>query len=418
MFSPFNRPIAAVQIASWMLAAVLTHRVGFAAVLNVCIDEANPTAEMDLRVARAAAKTQGYSVKAVPFVGYGKGGDGLPPARFAKMAQSDCQLIMGFPVDVSNPNLPPNVEATSAYASTGFVLVRRAGSATMSLGELPKGSAVGIAQLDTYAGLLFGTHPNIVMHVYPKDSLMLADLDAKRIAAGVAWQPSIEVNAQRHPEHPSRRVAVLSGDHMLWNLVALYVAESQEAANLFDRGLYELQSKRQLQQLIGPYNRAAAAGAARSGARWSEPRLEHAVASDTNPAQLFPVADQDGKARSKHKKVPALYTEDQAAKGALAYYQNCAMCHGPLLDGQSGGYSGPALKGAEFADPSYDFHLSDIFNFVAKLMPAATPGSLTHEQDVQIMAFILQQNGYPSGSNELVYESAEKSMVPIRYYGK
>jgi hypothetical protein len=51
-------------------------------------------------------------------------------------------------------------------------------------------------------------------------------------------------------------------------------------------------------------------------------------------------------------------------------------------------------------------------------MPAATPGSLTHEQDVQIMAFILQQNGYPSGSNELVYESAEKSMVPIRYYGK
>jgi polar amino acid transport system substrate-binding protein len=93
--------------------------------------------------------------------------------------------------------------------------------------------------------------------------------------------------------------------------------------------------------------------------------------------------------------VPALYTADQATKGALAYYQNCAMCHGPLLDGQSGGYSGPALKGAEFADPSYDFHLSDIFNFVAKLMPAATPGSLTHEQDVQIMAFILQQNGYP-----------------------
>ncbi len=415
MSSPFNRPIAAVRISSWILLAVLTHRVGFAAVLNVCIDEANPTAEMDLRVARAAAKTQDYSVNAVPFVGYGKGGDGLPPGRFAKMAHSDCQLIMGFPVDVSNPNLPPNVEATSAYASTGFVLVRRAGSATMSLNELPKGSAVGIAQLDTYAGLLFGTHPNIVMHVYPKDALMLADLDAKRIAAGVAWQPSIEFNMQRHP---SRRVAVLSGDHMLWNLVALYVAESQEAANLFDRGLYELQSTRQLQQLIGPYNRAAAPGAPRSGARWSEPRLEHAVAWDTNPAQLFPVADQPGKARSKHKKVPALYTEDQAARGALAYYQNCAMCHGPLLDGQSGGYSGPALKGAEFADPSYDFHLSDIFNFVAKLMPAATPGSLTHEQDVQIMAFILQQNGYPSGSNELVYESAEKSMVPIRYYGK
>jgi polar amino acid transport system substrate-binding protein len=37
---------------------------------------------------------------------------------------------------------------------------------------------------------------------------------------------------------------------------------------------------------------------------------------------------------------------------------------------------------------------------------------------VQIMAFILQQNGYPPGSNELVYEDAEKSKVPLRYYGK
>ena len=80
-----------------ILGAVLTHRAGAAAVLNVCVDQANPTSAMDLRVARAAAKTQGYAVKLVPFVGYGKGGDGLPPGRFAKMAQSECQLIMGFP---------------------------------------------------------------------------------------------------------------------------------------------------------------------------------------------------------------------------------------------------------------------------------------------------------------------------------
>ena len=94
------------------------------------------------------------------------------------------------------------------------------------------------------------------------------------------------------------------------------------------------------------------------------------------------------------------------------------MCHGPLLEGQSGGYPGPALKGADFADPSYDFHVSEIFNFVAKLMPPGTPGSLTHEQDVLIMAYILQQNGYPPGSQELTYEGAEKSRVPMRYYGK
>jgi mono/diheme cytochrome c family protein len=130
--------------------------------------------------------------------------------------------------------------------------------------------------------------------------------------------------------------------------------------------------------------------------------LQNAVASDANAGRLITVADTGGSTKSKRRKAPALYTEDQATSGALAYYQNCAMCHGP------------ALKGPEFADPSYHFHVSDIFNFAAKLMPAATPGSLTHNQDVLIMA----QNGYPAGSKELVYEDAEKSTVPPKYYGK
>jgi cytochrome c len=140
--------------------------------------------------------------------------------------------------------------------------------------------------------------------------------------------------------------------------------------------------------------------------------------ADTTAPEQAAAADGKSKSATKLRKIPALYSEEQATKGAFAYYQNCAMCHGPLLNGQMGGYSGPALKGSDFADPSYDFHVSDIFNFVAKLMPAATPGSLTHEQDVDIMAFILKQNGYPAGAKELIYEEAEKSNVPIRYYGK
>jgi mono/diheme cytochrome c family protein len=420
MSSLYNRParnvrIAGVIIGAVLAGAVLANRAGASAALKVCVDQANPTAAMDARIARAAAKTQGYGVTLVPFVGYGKGGDGFPLSRFAKMAQSECQLIMGFPVDVSNPNLPPNVNATSAYASTGFMLVRRAASRKISLGELPRGSEVGIAQLDTYAGLLFGEHPNIVMHVYPNDSLMLADLKAKHIAAALAWQPSIESYEKGQPSRRSLNIRILPGKHMLWNLVALYLPQSQDAANLFDRGLNDLQSKGELERLIKPYQTA---GSVLTSSRLPAAHLQNAVAWNANPGRLIKVADTEGSAKSKRRKAPVLYTEDQATRGALAYYQNCAMCHGPALDGQSGGYSGPALKGPEFADPSYHFHVSDIFNFVAKLMPAATPGSLTHDQDVLIMAFILQQNGYPAGSKELVYEDAERSTVPLKYYGK
>jgi polar amino acid transport system substrate-binding protein len=408
------------QLAACVLGAVLMHRTEAAPVLKVCVDQANPTSAMDVRVARAVAKTQGYAVQLVPFVGYGKGGDGLPPSRFAKMAQSECQLVMGFPVDASDPKLPPNVEATSAYASTGFVLVRLGRSNTGSLSELPTGSEVGIAHLDTYAGLLYSTHPNIVMHVYPKDSLMLADLEAKHITAALGWQPSIELYARRHPTHASLSVRILPGKHMLWNLVALYVPQSRSAAELFDRGLDALQSTGQLERLIKPYQHATAVtqAAEHTSARWPAAGLQYAITWNANAGRVLKVADTKEPAKHKHNKVPALYTTEQATKGAIAYYQNCAMCHGPLLDGQAGGYSGPALKGADFADPSYRFHLSDIFNFVAKLMPADTPGSLSHDEDVQIMAFLLQQNGYPPGTRELTYEEAEKSSVPLRYYGK
>jgi len=424
MSSPCRTLRRNVQLAAWFLGAVLAHRAPAAGLLNVCIDEANPTMAVDVRLVRAVAETQGYAVTLVPFEGYGKGGDGFPVERFAAMAATECQLIMGFPVDVSYPHLPPHVEATAAYASTGFVLVRRSSSRTVSLAELPSGSEVGIAQLDTYAGLLYSTHPNIVMHVYPEDADMLADLQAQRIVAGLAWQPSIERYERMHPRHRAFNVLLLPGEHMLWNLVALYAPESQAAADLFGRGLGQLQRDGRLALLIKPFQPAAAAEAVRSSSRVTGLHLrpavylKAAVASDA-AVQLIMVADatQEPVKKTRHGP-PALYTKDQAEKGAVAYYQNCAMCHGPALDGQLGGHSGPALKGPEFADPSYDFHVNEIFNFVAKLMPSATPGSLPPDQYVAIMAFILQQNGYPEGSRELTYDEAMKSRVPIRYYGK
>ena len=90
------------------------------------------------------------------------------------------------------------------------------------------------------------------------------------------------------------------------------------------------------------------------------------------------------------------------------------MCHGPNLEGRAG----PALKGANFASDSSDFHVRDIFNILTHNMPATEPGSLAHADYVEIMAFLLQQNGYPSGGKALTYEEAETSKVPLVYRGQ
>ena len=414
-----------LQLTVCVIGVLLLQRADATEPVSVCIDSASRTASLDERVARAALRTQGVELHVVQFVGIGRGGDGFPVAKFARMARSDCQLIMGFPVDTSNPNLPPEVKASRPYARTGFVLVRRRSEPAVALGALPKGSEVGIARLDTYAGLLYTEHPNLVMHVYPDDAQLLADLRANRIVAALGWQPSIEFFAAQHFERSVLHERLLSEPHMRWDLVALYASASSEAAALFERGLARLRASGALQRLISPFaspelpagaavrqmpttprrlsaltrtRDAAAGGAIRAARRWEPERC--------------------GASAHHHVPPPALYTEEQAKQGFVAYEQNCGMCHGPLLTGQKDGYPGPALKGAAFADPSYNFHVSEIFNFIAKLMPPGTPGSLTHDEDVVIMAYILQQNGYPAGKHALTYEEAEKSKIPIRYYGK
>ena len=394
-----------LQLTVCVIGALLQQRADATEPVSVCIDSASRTASLDERVARAALRTQGVELHVVQFVGIGRGGDGFPVTKFARMASSDCRLIMGFPVDTSNPNLPPEVKASRAYARTGFVLVRRRSEPAVALGALPKGSEVGIAQLDTYAGLLYTEHPNLVMHVYPDDAQMLADLRANRIVAALGWQPSIEFLAAQHFERSVLQERLLSEPHMRWDLVALYAGASSEAAALFERGLARLRASGALQRLISPF---------------ASPELPAGAAVQQMPtaSHRWERGGPCGASAHHHAPPPALYTEEQATQGFVAYEQNCGMCHGPLLTGQKDGYPGPALKGAAFADPSYNFHVSEIFNFIAKLMPPGTPGSLTRDEDVVIMAYILQQNGYPAGKHALTYEQAEKSKIPIRYYGK
>ena len=112
-------------------------------------------------------------------------------------------------------------------------------------------------------------------------------------------------------------------------------------------------------------------------------------------------------------KPPALYTAAQATEGAAKYDDDCSQCHGPHLEGRSG----PALKGPNFASVKAAYKVSDIFNFALQNMPATQPGSLPQPEYVVIMAFLLQQNGYPAGTKQLTYSIASTSKVPLLYQG-
>lgn len=51
-------------------------------------------------------------------------------------------------------------------------------------------------------------------------------------------------------------------------------------------------------------------------------------------------------------------------------------------------------------------------------MPATQPGSLPKDDYVEIMAFLLQENGYPAGSTALTFDQAKQSKVDFIYRGQ
>ena len=93
---------------------------------------------------------------------------------------------------------------------------------------------------------------------------------------------------------------------------------------------------------------------------------------------------------------PALFTAQQALAGAEVYAQSCASCHGAALD--SG--TAPALKGAAFAERAraQGMTAQSLYDVVAFTMPQVDPAGLKPEQYTAVVAFLLQQNGYPAGA--------------------
>jgi mono/diheme cytochrome c family protein len=88
------------------------------------------------------------------------------------------------------------------------------------------------------------------------------------------------------------------------------------------------------------------------------------------------------------------YTPEQAANGARSYQKTCARCHGAKLQGGSG----PALAGRQFWQVYAGRKVSTLWSSVHTQMPMSAPGSVSATNSTNIMAFLLQKNGVPSGT--------------------
>lgn len=94
-----------------------------------------------------------------------------------------------------------------------------------------------------------------------------------------------------------------------------------------------------------------------------------------------------------------VYAGAQAARGQTAYTNACSGCHQPALTGYGG-----LLVGDKFMEHWREDNVESFYHVMKTTMPRGGPASLSDKAYLDIMAFILQANGFPAGKAELTLD--------------
>ncbi len=105
-----------------------------------------------------------------------------------------------------------------------------------------------------------------------------------------------------------------------------------------------------------------------------------------------------------------VYSSAQVTRGESVYAEECARCHSQNL---SGGESSPALTGESFIQTYQGLTLNDLFDRIRVSMPQESPGRLSRQQYVDVLAFILAKNGFATGPKELAHDASELRAIRI-----
>jgi cytochrome c len=117
--------------------------------------------------------------------------------------------------------------------------------------------------------------------------------------------------------------------------------------------------------------------------------------------------------RSEESNTGAIvYSEEQAHKGHDLYDVHCASCHGATLEGQGSLPLSGATFRAGWADDRHS--VDDLFYIIRTLMPYGQPATLSKQEYIDIMAYILMVNGYPAGTQPLPLDPRILKQITIK----
>jgi mono/diheme cytochrome c family protein len=108
----------------------------------------------------------------------------------------------------------------------------------------------------------------------------------------------------------------------------------------------------------------------------------------------------NGQTKAAPSVLKGAYTEEQAIRGQALYYAQCLSCHGEDMAGldQAPPLAGPVFSGV--------WEGESLWALVQRIdmMPPTQPGTLSRDDAVAILAYMLWYNGLPIGDAPLSTE--------------
>lgn len=108
------------------------------------------------------------------------------------------------------------------------------------------------------------------------------------------------------------------------------------------------------------------------------------------PLVLLALLAPGSTAFAQADRAPAHFTGAQAQRGDQVFRRSCADCH-----------SSTEFKGAFFMNRWTSGTVFQLFDFLRSQMPIDNPGSLSAEEYVAVIAYLLQLNELRAGDREL-----------------
>ena len=106
-----------------------------------------------------------------------------------------------------------------------------------------------------------------------------------------------------------------------------------------------------------------------------------------------------------------VFSAEQVARGKKSYAAACGDCHGDELEGD--GKKSPPLKGEAFFKNWRNKTVHKLIDQSWRTMPPDDPKTLSKELCTDVAAYILAENGYPTGKAALAVDAPDLRQIVL-----